>query len=58
MDNDELGALRCLIYVSDLFTILEREENRNIRGKTLQAQERSTAETLLHEISHLAWFQW
>ena len=35
-----------------LFTlILEREKNRSTRRKTLEAQERSTAGTLLYETS-------
>ena len=40
-------VLRCPICVD----FLEREENRNTRRKTLEAQERSTAGTLSHETS-------
>ena len=32
--------------------ILEKEENRSTRRKTLEAQKRSTAGTLSHETSH------
>ena len=43
--------------LSNFVLILEREENRNTRRKTLEAQDRSTTGTLSHEMSLQTWFQ-